>query len=173
MGWTVPESNAGGGGEIFRTRPDRPWGPSSLLYNGYRVSFPGVMRSTRGVHQPPRSSADVKEAAEFPFCALMACSSVYLTFYRMSLCTSPLAHGMSSICIWRQFILSLRNECKQSDPSVRLSCRPRSWPLFVYSYSLRALSLTFVNTTTSATQNAGDRVPFQPSFVVVINARFP
>jgi hypothetical protein len=26
--------------EIFRTRPDRPWGPPSLLYNGYRV-FPG------------------------------------------------------------------------------------------------------------------------------------
>jgi len=28
------------GGEIFRTRPDRLWGPPSLLYNGYRV-FPG------------------------------------------------------------------------------------------------------------------------------------
>jgi hypothetical protein len=28
-----------GGGAIFRTRPDRPWGPPSLLYNGYRV-FP-------------------------------------------------------------------------------------------------------------------------------------
>ena len=28
------------GGEIFRTRPDRPWGPPSLLYNGYRL-FPG------------------------------------------------------------------------------------------------------------------------------------
>jgi hypothetical protein len=27
-------------GEIFRTRPDRPWGPPTLLYNGYRV-FPG------------------------------------------------------------------------------------------------------------------------------------
>jgi hypothetical protein len=26
-----------GGGEIFYTRPDRPWGPPSLLYNGYRV----------------------------------------------------------------------------------------------------------------------------------------
>ena len=25
------------GGEIFLTRPDRPWGPPSLLYNGYRV----------------------------------------------------------------------------------------------------------------------------------------
>ena len=37
--WTVRGSNPGGG-EIFRTRPDRPWGPSSLLYNGYRF-FPG------------------------------------------------------------------------------------------------------------------------------------
>jgi hypothetical protein len=25
------------GGEIFHTRPDRPGGPPSLLYNGYRV----------------------------------------------------------------------------------------------------------------------------------------
>ena len=24
------------GGEIFRRRPHRPWGPPSLLYNGYR-----------------------------------------------------------------------------------------------------------------------------------------
>ena len=36
--WTVRGSNSGGG-EIFRTRPDRPWGLNSLLYNGYRV-FP-------------------------------------------------------------------------------------------------------------------------------------
>jgi hypothetical protein len=28
------------GVEIFRTCPDRPWGPPSPLYNGYRV-FPG------------------------------------------------------------------------------------------------------------------------------------
>jgi hypothetical protein len=26
-------------GEIFRTLPDRPWGPTSLLYNWYRI-FP-------------------------------------------------------------------------------------------------------------------------------------
>jgi hypothetical protein len=38
-GWTVWGSNPGGG-EIFRTRPDLPWGPPSLLYSGYRV-FPG------------------------------------------------------------------------------------------------------------------------------------
>ena len=39
MGWTVRGSNPGGG-EIFRTCPDRPWGQTSLMYNGYRV-FPG------------------------------------------------------------------------------------------------------------------------------------
>jgi len=27
-------------GEIFRTHPERPWGPPSHLYNEYRV-FPG------------------------------------------------------------------------------------------------------------------------------------
>jgi len=37
-GWTVRESNPGGG-ETFCTCPDRPWGPPSLLYNGYQV-FP-------------------------------------------------------------------------------------------------------------------------------------
>ena len=35
----VRGSNPGGGWGIFRTRPDRPWIPPSLLYNGYRV-FP-------------------------------------------------------------------------------------------------------------------------------------
>ena len=34
-GCTVRGSNPGGG-EIFRTHPDRPWGPPSLLYNGHR-----------------------------------------------------------------------------------------------------------------------------------------
>jgi len=38
-GLDSPGSNPGGG-EIFCTCPDRPWGPPSLLYNGYRV-FPG------------------------------------------------------------------------------------------------------------------------------------
>jgi len=40
-----------GGGEIFRTCPDRPWGPPSLPYNGYRV-FPGV-KSGQGVTLTP------------------------------------------------------------------------------------------------------------------------
>jgi hypothetical protein len=34
-GWTVRGSNPGGG-EFLRTSQDQPWGPPSLLYNGYR-----------------------------------------------------------------------------------------------------------------------------------------
>ena len=55
------------GGEIFRIRPDRPWGPPSLLYNGYRVfrgGGGGVKRPGRGVDHPLTSSAEVKERVE-------------------------------------------------------------------------------------------------------------
>ena len=40
-------------GEIFRTCPDRPWGPPSLMYNGYRV-FPGVNPKVNSLHSQER-----------------------------------------------------------------------------------------------------------------------
>jgi hypothetical protein len=49
---------------MFRSRPDRPWGPRSLLYNVYRVSFPGIKRPGRGVDHPTPSSARVKERVQ-------------------------------------------------------------------------------------------------------------
>jgi hypothetical protein len=48
-------------GKIFRTHPDRLSGPPSLLYNGYRVSFPGIRRPGRGVNRPNPSRVKVKE----------------------------------------------------------------------------------------------------------------
>jgi hypothetical protein len=51
-------------GEIFRTLPAWPSVPPSLLYNGYRVSFPGAERQGRGVEHPPSPSAEVKETVE-------------------------------------------------------------------------------------------------------------
>jgi hypothetical protein len=47
----------GGGGEIFRTCRDRPWGPPSLLYDGYRV-FPGGKEwlGRDAVPSPPSSA---------------------------------------------------------------------------------------------------------------------
>jgi hypothetical protein len=49
--WMVRGSNSGGG-EIFCTRPDQPWGLPSLLYMG-TGSFPGVKRPGRGIDHPP------------------------------------------------------------------------------------------------------------------------
>jgi hypothetical protein len=34
---------------LLHTRSHRPWGPPSLLYNGYLRSFPGVKLPGRGV----------------------------------------------------------------------------------------------------------------------------
>jgi hypothetical protein len=57
-----------GGDQIFRTHPDRPWSPPRLLYNEYRVSFPGVKRPGRGLDHPLPSSGEFKEIAElYPF----------------------------------------------------------------------------------------------------------
>jgi hypothetical protein len=50
------------GWEIFRTCPDRPWGPPSFLYNGYRVFPGGKERPGRDSDpSPPSSSVVMKE----------------------------------------------------------------------------------------------------------------
>ena len=59
-GWTVRGSNLGGG-EIFRTCPDRPWDPHSLLYNGYRVFPRGEERPERNTDSSPHSNDVVKK----------------------------------------------------------------------------------------------------------------
>ena len=47
-------------GEIF-SRPDRPWGPPSLLYKGYRIFPGGKVRPGRATGHSPASSAAVIE----------------------------------------------------------------------------------------------------------------
>jgi hypothetical protein len=51
-------------GEIFRTLPHGLWGPSSLLYNVYRVSFLGLNWPSSGVDHTPPSSVVVEERVE-------------------------------------------------------------------------------------------------------------
>jgi len=58
--WTVRESNPGGD-EIFRTCPDRPWRPPSLLCDGYRAFPGGKERPGRAADRSPPSSAAVME----------------------------------------------------------------------------------------------------------------
>jgi len=51
----------GGGSEIFRTRTNRPWIPSSLLDNRHWVSFPGAKRPGRGADQHPHLAPRLKK----------------------------------------------------------------------------------------------------------------
>ena len=80
-GWAVRGSNPCEG-EVFCTRPDRSWGLPSLLYKGYRVSFPGLKRPGRGVEHTSSSSSDVKERVGLCLpraWTLMACYRVNFT----------------------------------------------------------------------------------------------
>ena len=80
-----------GGGENFRTCPDRPWGPPSLLYNGYRVSPRGKERPGRYADPSSPSSAVIMKRSSYtstPPVGRTACTepqclykgALYLTF---------------------------------------------------------------------------------------------
>ena len=59
-GWTVRDRIPVG--KRFSARLDRPWGPPSVLYNGYRVYPGGKMQPERGAdHSPPSSAAVMEE----------------------------------------------------------------------------------------------------------------
>ena len=73
-GWTVRGSNPGGG-EIFCTCPDRPWGPSSLLYNGHRVFPGGEERPGCDADPSPPSSAMVKKGQSYTSTRPMGCTA--------------------------------------------------------------------------------------------------
>jgi len=67
------------GGEIFCTCPDRPWGPLSLLYNGYRVFPRGKERPGRDADPSPLSSAVGHERVELYLCSPYELYSLYTT----------------------------------------------------------------------------------------------
>ena len=98
--WTVRGSNPGGV-ECLRPHPDQPWYPPSLLYNGYRVSFPEG-KAARGVvlTNNPHSSAEVKERVE------LCLYTPWVTFTCTDHLIQPLANmrypALHSICSFVQ-----------------------------------------------------------------------
>jgi len=94
MGWTVRGLNLGGG-EIFRTCPDRPLSPPTLLYNGYRVfprgkaagtwSWPPTPIQLRGQGKSRTIPRKSRTIPRFPFWAFVTCPRVNFTFTYYSL----------------------------------------------------------------------------------------
>ena len=84
-------------GEILRPRPGRPWGPPSLLFNGYRVCFPGVKRPGRGVDHPNhiwlRGSRKGRAIALLPLWIFMVCSGVNFVFSSVHVLQTMLARS--------------------------------------------------------------------------------
>ena len=81
-GWTVRGSNHSGA--RFSARPDRLWGPPSLLYNRYRVFPGGKIRPGRAAdHSHPSSTAVVEQESYTSTHTLghnRACNGSTLTF---------------------------------------------------------------------------------------------
>ena len=84
-GWTVRGSNHGGG-EIFRTCPDRPWGPPSLLCNGHRVFLGGEERTGRDADPSPLLVLWTRKSIAIPLLTLWAVRPVH----SLSACTVEL-----------------------------------------------------------------------------------
>ena len=73
------------GGEIFRTCPDRPFGPSSLLYKGYRVFPGGKERPGRDADRSPLLVPWSRKSRVIPLFPLWAVWPVQ----SLSACTEP------------------------------------------------------------------------------------
>jgi len=86
-GWTVRGSNPGGG-EIFRTCPDRPWGPPSLLHNGYRVFPGGKKRLGRDVDASPLLVPWSRKSRAIPLLTLLG-YDLYRASVPVQGCTLP------------------------------------------------------------------------------------
>jgi len=83
-------------GEIFRTCPDRPWGPPSLLYNGYRVFPGGKKRLGRDADPSPPSSAVGHERVELYLYYLYGPYGLYRASVPVQGCTNSRVSHIST-----------------------------------------------------------------------------
>jgi len=81
-------------GEIFRTCPDRPWGPHSLLYNGYQVFPRGKERPGREADPSPPSTAVGHEWVELYLYSPYGPYGLYRASVPVQGCTLPVSMEM-------------------------------------------------------------------------------
>jgi hypothetical protein len=110
-------------GEIFRIRPNRPPGPSTLLYSWYQGSLPGLKLLGCGVKHTPHLAPSLKEGGgtipllPSTFCAIVACYRVNfrgLKFPQPCVWRLTLPRIWLCVCVcvraWEQF-LTLQRRC--------------------------------------------------------------
>jgi len=128
----VRDSNTSGerGGKRFISalkRPDRLWGPPSLLFDGTWGSFLEVKRLGRGADHSPPCRADVKNVWSYTSTPSVCLHSVekdnftvYLSFINHRIIRRCFILGI--ICVWctscnvRQGVQSVRSADKNSVP---------------------------------------------------------
>jgi hypothetical protein len=86
------------GGEIFRTCPDRPWGPPNLLYNRYRVFPRGKEQPGRDADPSPPSSAVGHERVELYLYSPYGPYGLYRASVPVQGCTLTYLMMKSSLC---------------------------------------------------------------------------
>jgi hypothetical protein len=137
------------GGEIFRTCPDRPWGLTSLLHSGYRISFPGVQQLGHGIDHPLPSSYEVKERVELYLYSPSGPSDRLKFTFTLPQTVRIFPHG-NTTSVFQQETFNLvetadgiwMGSCHM-DQSVKLRQEFNSYVYELYLVNIRALTTLF------------------------------
>jgi len=84
------------GARFFLTRPDLPWGPRSLLYNGHRVFPGGKERPGRVADPSPPSSVVVRERVELNLYSPYVPYGLYRASVPVEVCTLPFTYSFGT-----------------------------------------------------------------------------
>ena len=97
------------GGEIFRTCPDRPWGPPNLLYNGHRVFPGGKERPGRDAHPSPLLVPWSRKGRAIYLYSLCRPYGLYKASMPVQGCTLPLLYTMKLNLIEKLWLTESRS----------------------------------------------------------------
>lgn len=111
-------------GKIFLSlpkHPDRPWGPPSLLFNGYWGVYPEVKQQGREANLSPQCSAEVKgnwNCNSAPFICLCDVSKKNNVFYPLSVISPPSGPRVCNNPDQAKYYISLAVFLSFSDPKL-------------------------------------------------------
>ena len=113
--------NSRWGGDIFSTCPDRPWGPPSLLYNGYLVFPGGIERPGPDADPLPLLVSWSRKSRAIPLLPLWAVRPV------QSLSACKRAHfAILYIIAWKMRNLNKSNVLPSNEP-VNRTLKKTGW----------------------------------------------